>query len=142
MIRMLHKKDVHAVMQIWFAANCQAHSFISKTYWEGNLDFVTACIAQSEVYVAVEQDEIVGFIGLEENAYIAGLFVAENYRSKGIGKQLLDFVKAKYNTLALNVYCDNQRAVAFYLREGFNIVSKQKDSETHFSEYRMEWIKN
>lgn len=141
MIRAMQNSDVSAVMQIWLSANCDAHPFIEKSYWESNLPFVAQSITQAEVYVAVEKDRIIGFVGLGENGYIEGIFVEKTMRSKGVGKQLLDFVKAKYDNLSLSVYCANMRAVSFYQREGFRIRAKQVDEPTHVAEYTMLWAR-
>lgn len=141
MIRAMQNSDVPAVMQIWFTSNCDAHHFIERSYWESNLPFVAQSITQAEVYVAVEKDSIIGFVGLGENGYIEGIFVEKTMRSKGVGKQLLDFIKAKYDTLSLSVYCANTRAVSFYQREGFRIRAKQVDEPTHATEYTMLWTR-
>lgn len=141
MIRAMQNSDVPAVMQIWLASNCDAHPFIEKSYWESNLSFVAQSITQAEVYVAIENGTIIGFVGLGENGYIEGIFVEKAKRSKGVGKQLLDFVKAKYDTLSLSVYCANTRAVSFYQREGFHIRAKQVDEPTHAVEYTMVWTR-
>lgn len=141
MIRAMQNSDVPAVMQIWLASNCDAHPFIEKSYWESNLSFVAQSITQAEVYVAIENGTIIGFVGLGENGYIEGIFVEKAKRSKGVGKQLLDFVKAKYDTLSLHVYCNNIRAVSFYQREGFRICAEQVDESTHAVEYTMVWTR-
>lgn len=141
MIRAMQNSDVPAVMQIWFASNCDAHSFIEKSYWESNLPFVAQSVTQAEVYVAVEKDRITGFVGLGVNGYIEGIFVEKKGRSKGVGKQLLDFIKEKYDTLSLSVYCANTRAVSFYQREGFRICAEQVDESTHAAEYTMIWTR-
>ena len=60
-------------------------------------------------------------------------------QSKGIGKSLLDECKKKYNKLELNVYEKNNRAISFYKREGFDIVSKNIDQATKEIEIRMKW---
>lgn len=141
MIRAMQNSDVPEVMQIWFASNCDAHPFIEKSYWESNLPFVAQSITQAEVYVAVEKDRITGFVGLGENGYIEGIFVEKKGRSKGVGKQLLDFIKEKYDTLSLSVYCANTRAVSFYQREGFRICAEQVDESTRAAEYTMIWTR-
>ena len=141
MIRIMQNSDVPAVMRIWFASNCDAHPFIEMSYWESSLPFVKQSITQAEVYVAVEKDRIIGFVGLGENGYIEGIFVEKTMRSKGVGKQLLDFVKAKYDNLSLSVYCANMRAVSFYQREGLRIRAKQVDEPTHAAEYTMIWTR-
>ena len=62
-------------------------------------------------------------------------------QSRGIGKELLDFVKEKKAGLALHVYQKNEKAVRFYLREGFRIQREMTDEDTKEEEYLMEWSK-
>lgn len=81
---------------------------------------------------------IVGFVGLNDN-YIAGIFIKESYRSKGIGKLFLQKLKTNYNSLKLCVYEKNVRAIRFYLTHGFTIKSKDFEEETQEYEYIMEW---
>lgn len=41
--------------------------------------------------------------------------------------------------LTLQVYEENQSALRFYFKEGFQIKKKQMDSETDQMEFTMEW---
>ena len=72
----------------------------------------------------------------------AGIFVAKNCRSCGIGRQLLTYTKQKYDTLSLNVYQKNSRAAAFYGREGFSVLSEGMEEATGEKEYTMVWKKS
>ena len=141
MIRKFKEFDLDKVMSIWLDSNVKAHSFIPKAYWESNYDFVKSVIPEAEVYVYEEDDNVCGFIGLDDN-YIAGLFVEETYRSNGIGKQLLNYVKAIKSELRVKVYKKNERAIAFYKREQFAIETETIDENTNESEYVMRWIIN
>lgn len=138
MIRKLTKSDTEQVMQIWLSGNEGAHTFISKEYWRYNYTQVQEQLLLAEVYVYEANREIQGFIGIMDG-YIAGIFVDSIYRSRGIGKQLLDYAKKKYNTLSLGVYMKNNRAISFYLREGFSIFSESLDEATGEAEYTMLW---
>ena len=60
--------------------------------------------------------------------YIYCLWVAGSFKGKGIGKELLDYVKGNNSELFLQVYKKNVRAVDFYLREDF-VVSKEQIDE-------------
>lgn len=60
-------------------------------------------------------------------------------RSHGIGKQLLDRIKAKKPVLRLNVYRKNTRAVRFYEREGFEIQCGGTDGATGEKDLLMVW---
>lgn len=125
-IRNMNKDDIEQVMQIWLATNVQAHDFIDETYWKGQFENVKKLIPASEVYVCEKSNKIVGFIGLSEN-YVAGIFVASNFQSYGIGKRLLDYAKGLKPELYLHVYQKNIRAVKFYQRENFVIKSENVD---------------
>ena len=94
MIRKFRENDLDIIMQIWVETNIQAHNFIPKEYWINNYDMVKNMLPQAEVYVYEddETNQIDGFIGLADD-YIAGIFVRNGVQSKGIGKQLLDYMK-------------------------------------------------
>ena len=115
MIRHLNETDLTEILSVWLNTNLQAHSFIPAEYWKENYDIVKQMLPQAEVYVYEQNGHIAGFIGLMEQE-IAGLFVQDTLQSKGIGKQLLDYVKKRKSCLTLHVYRKNQRAVQFYLR--------------------------
>ena len=88
MIRKAEPSDLEALMGIWLDANVQAHSFIPAGYWQGCYAAVREMLPQAELYVhqgaAGEAD---AFLGLQGD-YIAGLFVREEARGRGAGKQL------------------------------------------------------
>ena len=89
-------------------------------------------------YVYENDREIWGFIGLN-GEYIEGIFVSGEMQSRGIGKRLLDFVKTKKTELRLNVYQKNMRAIRFYQREGFRILSAGVDEAAGEKDYEMTW---
>ena len=142
MIRPFRENDLFAVMQIWLDANIKAHSFIQKDYWADNYAMVKDILPKAEIYVYEDSDtnQIDGFIGLTEN-YIEGIFVREDMRSRGIGKQLLDYVKEIKSSMRLSVYQKNTRAIAFYQREQFVIRSESIDDSTNEKEFLMTWSK-
>lgn len=141
MIRKFQKADTGQVMQIWLNGNGDAHPFVPKEYWESNFEMVQNQLLQAEVFVYNMHGEILGFIGITDN-YIAGIFVDKKHRSLGIGKKLIDYVKSKYYSLSLAVYKKNNRAVAFYFREGFSVLSEELDEATGEVEYTMIWEAN
>ena len=140
MIRSLEPADLPAVSAIWLDANREAHDFIPASYWLGHFEEVRTALAQAEVWVfeAEARAEISGFIGLQED-YIAGIFVRREARSGGVGRQLLDHVKAGHRQLRLQVYRKNSRATGFYRREGFRVLEEGVDPGTGEAELLMEW---
>ena len=140
MIRKFRNEDLEQIMQLWLQANVQAHGFIEKTYWKSHYSEVRKMMPEAEIYVFDSEDGILGFLGLQED-YIAGIFVGENNRGRGIGKHLLQCAKQNHDSLSLHVYLKNERAVRFYEKEGFHIAGEQTDIETGEQEYLMEWKK-
>lgn len=138
MIRVLEEKDVDIVAKIWLETNIKAHDFIASNYWKEHYEMVKDMFLQAEVYVYEIEKEIMGFIGLDKE-YIEGIFVLDQYQKRGIGKALLNHVKAKKEHLSLNVYHKNLNAILFYQREGFCIQYENVDKNTGEKEYRMVW---
>lgn len=138
MIRRLEKKDIDVVIQIWFEENKRAHDFIPESYWLGKFDEVKDILPQAEVYVYEIDNKIKGFIGLMDN-YIAGIFIASECQSKGIGKELLCYAKEKKENLSLSVYIKNSRVINFYKRENFKVISENLDENTDEKEFSMIW---
>lgn len=138
MIRVLEEKDVDTVAKIWLETNIKAHDFIASNYWKEHYEIIKDMFLQAEVYVYEIEKEIMGFIGLDKE-YIEGIFVLDQYQKRGIGKALLNHVKAKKEHLSLNVYQKNLNAILFYQREGFCVQYEDVDENTGEKEYRMVW---
>lgn len=138
MIRKFQITDKERVMELWLSGNIDAHPFVQKEYWVTHFDMVQEQLLQAEVYVLENNGSIQGFIGTQEN-YIAGIFVKKEFRSAGIGKMLLDYVKEKHEVLTLNVYQKNRRAVKFYQREGFELISEEIEPDSGEMDETMRW---
>ena len=138
MIRIYRNADQKAVMSIWLQSNLKAHSFIAADYWQSHYEEVAEMLSSAQLLVAENDGRICGFIGMY-NEMIAGLFVDEHYRGKGIGKMLLDTVKQMNYQLYLQVYKKNK--LHFYQRESFSIEKEQQDVASGEIEYVMKWVK-
>lgn len=139
-IRLSEECDINIIMEIWLESTIRAHSFIEKDYWVNNYDLVkTKYIPYSKTYVYEEGNKIKGFISIIENNFIGALFVDNNSEGNGIGKKLLDFAKKEYKSLSLAVYKENEKALKFYLREGFSIVKEQVNEDSKRLELMMEY---
>ncbi|MBK8440085.1 MAG: GNAT family N-acetyltransferase [Rhodobacter sp.] len=104
-----------------------------------DLGFLRRMIASHRVLVARDPDPM-GFIAVKQGD-IAGFCVAEQQRSRGIGKALLDAVKEGEPRLALWTFQANTRAIAFYAREGFAEVERTDGAgnEERLPDVRMIW---
>ena len=140
MIRKFKTEELEQVMQLWLSANLQAHDFITADYWHKNYAAVKEALPQAELYVYCENEQVLGFVGLQDN-YLAGIFVAPAYQGKGIGKKLLAQAKKVRQTLKLHVYQKNVLARKFYARQGFTEISWQEDESTGETEIQLRWNK-
>lgn len=143
MIRTFKENDLNEIMLIWLDTNIKAHDFIPEEYWIESYEMVKDVLPKSEIYVYEDDNtnQIEGFIGLIDN-YIAGIFVREISQSRGIGKQLLNYVKKIKSNMSLSVYQKNTRAIIFYQKEKFAIQSESVDDSTNEKEFIMTWNKH
>ncbi len=138
MIRRLQETDIDRVIELWLGVNLKTHDFVPAAYWRNNFESVKEMLPQAEVYVYEAAEEIQGFVGLTGD-YIEGIFVSGEMQSQGIGKRLLDHMKAIKDALHLSVYQKNTRAIRFYQREGFAIQREGLDESTDEKEFTMLW---
>ena len=124
MIRKFKNSDINKVMDIWLKTNIEAHNFINTEYWKNNFDLVkNEYFPISETYIYEENEEIKGFISILNKNYIGALFVDLKYQNKGIGKSLIDYCKNLYTELSLEVFKENIKAIKFYFKNNFIIIS-------------------
>ena len=138
MIRQLQNKDIDKIMEIWLESTIDAHKFISKEYWNENYNIVKDMyIPMSKTFVYEDNDDIRGFISVINNDFIGALFVEKNYQGQGIGKSVIDYAKNLYDNLSLAVYKENEKALEFYKKMEFKIISENINEDTNCVEYIM-----
>jgi len=124
-------------LNIWLQASVKAHDFVSREYWESQLDKMrTVYIPASENYVYETDSKIIGFYSLHQDM-LAAIFVSPEHQGRGVGTALLDHAKSKRTQLNLTVYKENQASYEFYLSQGFSVVREQSDEHTGHPEYSM-----
>ena len=130
MIRKFETKDMNQVLDIWLKASIEAHSFISKSFWESKVDDMRQVyIPASETYIYEEDGVLKGFFSLY-NDVLAAIFVLPEFQGNGIGKQLIGKVKELREKISLTVYKENTSSIEFYKKCGFVIEKEQKDKHT------------
>ncbi|PTK84896.1 GNAT family N-acetyltransferase [Staphylococcus haemolyticus] len=134
-----NRKTIKVLGNIWLNANLDTHTFIDSFYWIDNYSNVLDSLKDADVYVYKENEQIVAFCGLIDN-YIAGLFVKEEYRNKGIGHVLIKHLQSEYDHLSLEVFEQNNRAVHFYESLGFIKMESSVDKTNH-TQSLMQWKK-
>jgi len=95
----------------------------------------TLSVPSREVYLALSDDEIVGFIILNMQGAFVGFIqtvcVSPEWRGEGIGSKLLDFVEGRILSETPNVFMCvssfNRDAQRLYQRLGYEVVGELKD---------------
>lgn len=144
MIRKLqiNKQEINKVMEIWKESTIKAHSFISKEYWLKSYAVVKEkYLPLAVTYVYLEGNEVKGFISIVDGEFIGALFVDVNCQGKGIGRKLIEHVKQISDRLTLAVYQENEQAVSFYKKVGFQLKHQQLNEETNEIEFIMTFAK-
>jgi len=71
-------------------------------------------------------------------SYLAALFIDIKHQGGGYGKRLLNFIKRQRENKQLKVYKKNNKAVDFYLKNGFVIKEESLDERTSEEEFVMD----
>ena len=138
MIRKMRDTDIEAVMEIWFSSTVKAHPFIDVAYWEKNYSLLkNEYLPQSQTLVFEEDNIIKGFISVIDNSFIGALFISPEFQGHGLGRKLLEAISSQSKELTLAVYADNQQAISFYKKMGFEIIHHQLDASSGKFEYLM-----
>ncbi|MFT8909545.1 MAG: GNAT family N-acetyltransferase [Lentilactobacillus diolivorans] len=85
-------------------------------------------------------NQITGFLGMD-HGYIAGLFVAAQFRGQGVGSALIKAAQSANQELTLSVYLKNQQARRFYVRQGFTEITRKIDEATGELTIDMKWLR-
>lgn len=138
-IRLYKKTEVNKLVEIWYEGSLIAHDFISKDYWKSKkTEMKEMYLPMSETYVISNDNDVVGFVSMVDN-YLAALFIDVKHQGEGNGKRLLNFIKKTKGKIQLKVYKKNNKAVNFYLGNGFVIKEESIDDQTAEEELLMEW---
>ena len=139
-IRKFEKNDLDLVLNIWYESCLDTYYFINKAHWDSIRENVKKKFLNSNIFVYEENKIIKGFILIDEG-YIDELYVSKQFRSMGIGKKLLDFIKKTHNELTINIFQKNINGIRFYKNNGFEIVEENIEDSTLEKGYFMRWHK-
>ena len=124
MIRKHQETDLEPILDVWHQASTLAHPFLDEAFVEKATKAMREMyLPNSETWVYEEDGIIIGFIGMMGNE-IGGLFVLPNHHSKGVGKQLVDFIREFHDELEVEVFKKNEIGRAFYDKYGFKVIKE------------------
>ena len=138
MIRRITSIDVDETLRVFRESCPESHPFLARS-------FIRKCekLMRERTLLELETDVFVdgtirGFIS-RGPSFIDALFVAPSFQCRGVGKQLLDHVKAQSSVLVLSVFAQNSRAVRFYQREGFWATAVKPHPKTGETIVALKW---
>jgi len=94
MIRPLSATDLDTVVELWYQASVQAHGFIPAAFWhEQRAAMRDIYLPASKSWVYEEDGQLLGFISWYQGT-VAALFISPDQQSHGLGRRLLEHLKA------------------------------------------------
>ncbi|MEY8723522.1 acetyltransferase [Bacteroides stercorirosoris] len=125
MIREIKETDYPRLIEIWESAVLNTHDFLKEEdflYFKKQLPVYF----QYVTLLGFEQaGDLVGFMGIADGN-LEMLFVDNDCRGAGIGKQLIAYAVANLQVTKVDVNEQNIQAVGFYEYMGFNIVGRSE----------------
>jgi putative acetyltransferase len=127
-LRRLKDADLPSLAKLWLASWQEAMpaiDFSARLQWF--LPHLRALEARGFVTVcAIDGDSIIGFVSIDPStAYLDQLAVAPAAKGSGVARILLDEARRiSPQGIVLDVNEDNDRALAFYKREGFEKIAE------------------
>jgi ribosomal protein S18 acetylase RimI-like enzyme len=126
-IRRARAEDLEAAIAVWRHARWDAQPWLEErmghTHDDDRRHFRDVVMRDTEVWLAVEEGEIVGLIALGPGK-VEQLHVEPRCQGRGIGTALLDHAKALTpDGITLFTHQRNVRARAFYERRGFHVLA-------------------
>lgn len=125
MIRKIEQSDYPRLAEIWESAVLHTHDFLKKEDFLYYKEHVPSYFPHVTLWGFEQEGCLVGFIGIAEDN-IEMLFVDNNHRRKGIGKQLSLYVINELHVTKVDVNEQNAQAVGFYTHLGFRVAGKSK----------------
>ena len=144
MIRKIREEDLTNVMTLWVKGNFKANSFIEKDYWLEIYNQVKVEFLENfKTYVYVENEEILGFISIQENE-IKAICVKEENRRNGIGTKLVNYCRdylKENEELYIKIFEKNMNSILFFSKLQFKNSKVQLNEQFNETEYVMTWKK-
>jgi putative acetyltransferase len=124
-ISLVQSADFDRVVEVWEASVRATHDFVSEPDIQIFKPLVRDSLPQVETLACMRNadGQVVGFIGVE-NGEIQSLFIHPDWRGTGIGRQLLTWAVETLGATTLDVNEQNEQAVGFYRRMGFEVVGR------------------
>lgn len=121
---------IEQLLIAWESSVKATHLFLSENEIESIKKYVPQALKQIPHLIIVENKNQVpvGFMGIE-NQHLEMLFVSNEERGKGLGKELLNYGIEQYSVNDLAVNEQNPLAKSFYEHMGFEVYKRTNRDE-------------
>ena len=121
---------VEQLLKVWESSVKATHLFLSNDEICSIKQYVPQALAGVPVLVVAENEngDPVGFMGITDYM-LEMLFISNESRGQGIGKQLLQYGLEKYSINKLAVNEQNPLAKGFYEHMGFEVCKRTEIDE-------------
>ena len=118
------------LLDLWESSVRATHLFLSENEIEGIKNYVPQALNEIPHLIIVENENQVpmGFMGIVEQ-HLEMLFISDEERGKGLGKELLKYGIEKYSINDLAVNEQNPLAKGFYEHMGFKVYKRTDHDE-------------
>jgi putative acetyltransferase len=125
LIREPHLHEYPTLIDLWEASVRATHYFLTENDIQAYWVLVASYLPGMDIYCAAKADEIMGFIGINDNM-VQALFIHPNAIGTGVGKQLMTFAIHHKHITGVDVNEQNTQAIGFYEKLGFEVTSRSE----------------
>lgn len=125
MIRRIEVADYPRLVEIWESAVVNTHDFLKKEDFLYYKKRVSSYFPYVSLFGFEQDDKLVGFIGIS-GGNMEMLFIDNDYRGKGVGRQLILYAISELDVTKADVNEQNIQAVGFYEHMGFHVVARSE----------------
>ena len=120
------ESDYDDIIEVWEASVRETHTFLEEAYILHMKPLIrNEYLKLVDLYKYQPEEKIFGFVGILHGK-IEMLFIRPDKRRMGIGKELLDFAISQLKATEVDVNEQNEHAVNFYRKFGFNIKTRSE----------------
>lgn len=125
-IRIATSQDYPRIMEIWESAVKATHDFLTEKDFNYFKEVIPRdYLPNLEVYLIIENGNPQGFASVAEGN-LEMLFIHNDARGKGLGKELYQFMKEKTGLTKVDVNEQNPQAIGFYEKLGFKQIGRSE----------------
>ena len=130
MIRICDQSKYADLAALWERSVSASHDFLV----EADIQSIRQKLASDyfpmvDLYGIYRKLRCLGFIGVRDRS-VEMLFIDAPYFNQGLGNKLMNYALARHKVKKVEVNAQNPKAVEFYQKFGFQIVSRRaKDSQ-------------